>query len=333
MTNGIVHKSGLLCDVVSETADEIHSWADFENFYTSLDLGAKARWCFRGQRNHTWRLETLLERVTAGNRDRLKAERYFIRAFQRRAHHFLQVVPSFDDLLEWLALMQHWGVPTRLLDFTTSPYIGLFFALNDFLQTGDGSGQERFAALWAVHHVACKGIAVFGLNQAGIEGLPRLAHETPLGSPEYFRRCFFGDLSIPFVAPLQPFRLNERQAVQQGMFLCASNLKLSFEETLVQLPEFQEHIQAKLPGTPEDLVPRVQHNLKRLIRKAIISERGAVEILPRLYSMNLNSGSLFPDLQGYAQSITERYKALQLMPTHEKEAVGFDALNEIDSLG
>jgi hypothetical protein len=47
---------------------------------------------------------------------------------------------SFD----WLFLMQHYGVPTRLLDWTESPLVALYFALND------ETVKDRNAALWAL---------------------------------------------------------------------------------------------------------------------------------------------------------------------------------------
>jgi hypothetical protein len=326
-----VSQSKSISELVAETQVRIDSWADFHKFYE--DLGqARGRWCFRGHQCAQWRLETSIERVTRGNKDRVRAEVYFIRAFQRKAHHFLRSTPAPDDRLEWLALMQHWGVPTRLLDFTTSPYIALFFALNEFVANGHHD-PDALAAVWAVHHVAGKGIAVMELNRARIEGLPELTHSSHLGGRDLFERRFFADHKLKFVAPVQPFLLNERQSVQQGIFLCPSTLSLDFEVNLVQPESFQSYVQASLPEAPPDPRDRVLHNLRSLLRKAVISRQGAHDILPRLYSMNLNSGSLFPDLRGYASSIVERYRALQLLPYHEKQAIGFDALSEFDSLG
>ena len=62
--------------------------------------------------------------------------------FKRKAHQFLAQPPDPDDDFQWLALMQHHGAPTRLLDFTWSPYVAAFFALER--ATSD-------AAVWALN--------------------------------------------------------------------------------------------------------------------------------------------------------------------------------------
>ena len=99
------------------------SWPDLHRRLETYDH----RWAFRGMGSANWALQTSLERLSVG--PVVQAERYLLTAFQRRAHHHVRDCPDSDDYLEWLALMQHHGAPTRLLDCTRSPYVALFFAL------------------------------------------------------------------------------------------------------------------------------------------------------------------------------------------------------------
>jgi hypothetical protein len=109
----------------------------------------RGRWSFRGQRESTWNLHTSLDRAvkreTAGgyyHLNRAQEEGILLFRFQQHAHRYIENLPSDDDLSSWFALMQHHDVPTRLLDWTQSPYVGLYFALDEAPQ-----GNEKRSAL------------------------------------------------------------------------------------------------------------------------------------------------------------------------------------------
>lgn len=100
--------------------------------------GYKGSIWYRGQANVSW---SLLPGYLRHNRT--LSEGTLISRFRQSAAMLTERFPreSFD----WLFLMQHYGVPTRLLDWSESPLVALYFALMDA-----GSNQETDAALWCL---------------------------------------------------------------------------------------------------------------------------------------------------------------------------------------
>jgi hypothetical protein len=108
---------------------QIANWNEFVAFTSSHD-----GWAFRGLQDADWKLKSSLSRYLesfvpdmASWRDR---EARALRIFRRKAHNYLPNADVLADNLRCLALMQHHGAPTRLLDFTKSPFVAAFFALN-----------------------------------------------------------------------------------------------------------------------------------------------------------------------------------------------------------
>src|ERR1700674_3515893 len=118
-------------------------------------------WMFRGQENSDWLLTTSLERVKGARLSRYHTEGFIWAEFKKQAHHYLSGHLLPTNSLEWLALMQHHGAPTRLLDWTFSRYVACFFALED---------SEEDSAVWAIDYIWCRHWALENI----LKGLPQL---------------------------------------------------------------------------------------------------------------------------------------------------------------
>lgn len=197
------------------------SWNAFLGWVSEL----AGPWSFRGQREAAWFLHTSLDRVVlrsncpANNSgyyhlSRDVVERDLLFRFQQQAHLYIRHTPAADDLGSWFALMQHHGAPTRLLDWTLTPYVALYFALEEKPETGSS------CAVWAIDldWLERKGRELVAL-QTSAEGdyttrseqLNRL-----LGHKEEDR-----SVPTPLIVRIDPRQTDERMAAQQGVFLCS----------------------------------------------------------------------------------------------------------------
>ncbi len=88
---------------------------------------------FRGQSNKEWNLVCALARDSKT----ASAEAMLIKGFKQNAVAFLTSAPRSE--WEWMFVMQHYRLPTRLLDWTESPLTALYFAVADSVSTTDGN--------------------------------------------------------------------------------------------------------------------------------------------------------------------------------------------------
>jgi len=102
---------------------------------------------WRGQRKYKWELEPAVFRN--GNEH---DERARILRFQQRAISRHDNLPALTDNPGWLFIMQHYRLPTRLLDWTESPLVALFFAseINKCHQKYPAKISDADGALFAI---------------------------------------------------------------------------------------------------------------------------------------------------------------------------------------
>ena len=114
--------------------------SDLTAYLACRHLTTLQREAVSGERDERWPLYSSLSRylmnfgVDKGAWPEQEAR--ILRVFKRKAHQFLTQPPEPLDDFQWLGLMQHHGAPTLLIDFTWSPYVAAFFALERTLNDG-----------------------------------------------------------------------------------------------------------------------------------------------------------------------------------------------------
>lgn len=106
---------------------------DFDKFISDVKNTSKdGKWIFRGQANPEWGLVTSFSRLCQDLKFDFSLSLFLemLNKFVRRASDFLGKNLDDLDLFKKIAFSQHYGLATPFLDWTESPYIALFFALN-----------------------------------------------------------------------------------------------------------------------------------------------------------------------------------------------------------
>src|SRR5262245_41395908 len=179
-------------------------------------------WVFRGHGDQEPGLKTTLqlacERHGLPLSEAPNVEKTLLREFGRRAHLYIKddaQMPFPGDTLEWISLMRHYGAPTRVLDWSYSIFVAAHFALS-------ASKQNEPCVIWAVDTKK--------LNDQAENESPGV--KNPSGrvqkSGQHFRDFYMSDHPKAFVATATPYRLNERLAIQRGVFLCPGDVRKSF---------------------------------------------------------------------------------------------------------
>lgn len=265
--------------------------SNLRTFLSKVDSKINSGWVFRGHLQDSWELRHKFERACTRfnlfGTDRIRVETNMIREFKRRLHHYTANIPSINATDEWLALMQDHGAPTRLLDFTYSPYVAAYFAF-EFAE------PDNSVAIWAVD-VEWFAEQLKNIDKDIYEKYTkyRKSHEE---FGKYFDNIFMKYNPVRFIAAINPFRLNERLAYQRGVFLCPGDVSVSFTENL--------SVYGKITGFAE-------HIIKYKISTGSNNEN-TIDALEVLDSMNISRITLFPGLDGFAQSLENRIDSLFL---------------------
>ena len=246
-------------------------------------------------RGHSEIYGELMPRIFRNGLNMRRPDREFILMdkFKKKSLPILEKLPNYDDHLSWLFLMQHYGLPTRLLDWTESPLIALFFAVNE--------GKTKSGELWAMNPDA--------LNMQGNDiGLPSLDNPSLLYLAEepVCNLIESNNKITPSISKNRKKILNKFRLSQAPHAPIAFHPPMNFPRMVSQLSVFTIHPDPKI-NTEAKTITELLTTETSLVRY-IISAEYKEEMLRDLSSLGISRGTIFQDLDSLCNDVVESAK-------------------------
>jgi hypothetical protein len=266
-----------------EIVDEL-----YEGSWNASLARFRSPFAFRGASSAGHTLASTLARLSRGHADARRLELALLRNFRKYAHG---EVSRPDSIWDWMALGQHRGLPTRLLDWTYSPLVALHFATDDPATFGtDG-------VVWCVNFVeANKRLPPRLRTILEQEGSDTFTVEM-LGAFKSLK-AFDALRREPFVVFMEPPAVDRRILNQLALFSLMSSPDARLDEWLENHP--------------------------KLCRKVKVPADLKWEIRDKLDQANINERVLFPGLDGLSRWLA-RYYTPAVVAERKRPLPGADA--------
>ncbi len=253
---------------------EATSWQHLQEllFHNTWDerIGRfRSPYVYRGGRSRTYQLETSLQRL-GGEYQNL--EHHLLRNFRKYARDTTALPTSGWD---WLALAQHHGLPTRLLDWTYSPYVALHFATDDL------AAYDQDGVVWALNYVKAAEFLPPTLRDALHQEGSNVFTSDLLAPISDSLRNLESLQADPFVLFLEPPSLDARIVHQYALFSLMNSAQSVLHEWLAHHPE--------------------------LFFRLIIPARLKWEVRDKLDQANITERVLLPGLSGLSRWLHRHY--------------------------
>ena len=204
-------------------------------------------------------------------------ENQLVQWFRRKAPILgPEYTPVRENTPEWLCLMQHVGLPTRLLDWTEGVLVALYFAVSElYIQ----KGREGNAVVWMLNPVALNNLSLAAHKQLHDNEYPLTWVPGSIGNIN-FRAAWEKDtVGTKFPVAIHPTNIHPRMAAQKSCFTIQGRDKRG--------------LSAQLTG----------YEILKEYRIGIDGLQKRDEMLVELRMLGVSRSSLFPELEGLAKEL------------------------------
>ncbi|TFF97313.1 MAG: FRG domain-containing protein [Promethearchaeota archaeon] len=243
----------------------------------------RAPLAFRGLPDCDYKLKTTLIRLGGKYR---KLEPHLLRNFQKYAGKEItkysgQDITSFDTIWHWMIVGQHHGLPTRLLDWTYSPLVALYFA------AADEDKLNKDGVVWIVDFIESAKFLPDDFKDILIENDSRVFNVNLLEnlSEEKGENLNFLEqyCDMDYVVFIEPPSIDDRIVNQFALFSFMSDPEMNLDDWLNR------------------------HTDPKLWRKIIIPSELKIEIRDKLAQSNISARTLFPGMDGICEWLKMYY--------------------------
>jgi hypothetical protein len=245
---------------------------------------------FRGQSDASKPpIPSVLRTITTTNGVFSYDEFHMTTMFRLKAPAFGNV-PETGRLDQWLFLMQHYGLPTRLLDWTENPLAACFFASSGAIKRR--SQDKKFLGVWVLHPIELNRLTdsrwddflntwTQGRCLENFKIAFGTAGKDKISQPEGGYRIF-QPTSYPLA--VQPSTVAVRVAVQRSCFTVHGRDSRDFEALFKSEPRATCHL-----------------------KKYVFPREKADSLVRELERMGISDSTLHPDFDGLARELDRRF--------------------------
>ncbi len=227
------------------------------------------------------------------------AEKQILKEFISNACAYLNMDSTSNSYYRWVEYAQHYGVPTRYLDWTENPLVALYFACKnnkpDYHDKDNQGGKD--AAVWMLHvhnynHVA--GLMEHITDENIRESPPKIA--------ALINQIYDGKCSFAYPIIYKPFYSDPRMSAQSSMFMVWGSKPDSFEDFFNINQELRSN---KLCSEEHEY--SLQQN-EEIFFKFHIDRFNKQSLLRELNFCGISEKTLFPGLDGIGRYIEMKYR-------------------------